>query len=229
MSRDLYAAYSGATVAWRQLETVSNNIANAGTAGFREARLSFQLAPGGNPNSPLDSAFAQVADVGYSRQDGALLQDGNPHHMALRGDGFFALEDGSYTRDGSFRRALDGTLITENGTAVLGEGGPVRLEPHESFTVDTDGTITGATSGEVGKLRLVSLAQATPLGGNRWQGVPGAAAELTVLQGVREGSNADPLRGMVELVEASRYFEAQQKAMQASDEMQARLNRIQGG
>jgi flagellar basal-body rod protein FlgF len=229
MSRDLYAAYSGATVAWRQLETVANNIANAGTAGFREARLSFQLAPGGNPNSPLDSAFAQVADVGYNRQDGALLQSGNPHHMAIRGDAFFALEDGSYTRDGSFRRAVDGTLTTENGTPVLGDSGPVRLDPRETFTVATDGTIVGATSGELGKLRLVSLAQATPLGGNRWQGVAGTPPDVTVLQGVREGSNADPLRGMVELVEASRYFEAQQKAMQASDEMQARLNRIQGG
>jgi flagellar basal body rod protein FlgG len=47
-----------------------------------------------------------------------------------------------------------------------------------------------------------------------------------VIQGALEHSNADPLRGMVELIEASRYFEAQEKVIKTSDDMQARLNRI---
>jgi flagellar basal-body rod protein FlgF len=91
MSRELYTAYSGASLAWRQLEVVANNVANANTPGFREARMVFQLAPGGNPDSPLDSAFAEIAGMSYNSQDGTLVQDNVQTHLAVRGDAFFAL------------------------------------------------------------------------------------------------------------------------------------------
>lgn len=230
MSRDLYAAFSGASAAWRQLEVLSNNIANANTAGFREGRVSFSLAAG-DPSSPIGAAFAQADGMGYSKEDGALIQDGVSTHLALRGNGFFALEDGSYTRDGAFRVDADGTLVSADGTAVVTDTGPVRLDPGESLSVSADGVVTGSRNGEIGRLRIVSLAGEAPAGGNRWTGTPTPVADgaITVIQGAREGSNADPLRGMVELIEASKFFEAQQKAMQASDEMRQRLNRLQGG
>jgi flagellar basal-body rod protein FlgF len=230
MSRDLYAAYSGASAAWRQLEVLSNNLANANTAGFREARVTFSLAAG-DPSSPIGAAFAQADGIGYSQEDGALIQDGVSTHLALRGEGFFALQDGSFTRDGGFRVDADGTVVTADGTAVLTDNGPVRLDPGERLTVSADGVASGSRNGEFGRLRIVSLAGGAPSGGNRWTGTPTPVAEgaVTVLQGMREGSNADPLRGMVELIEASKFFEAQQKAMQASDEMRQRLNRLQGG
>ncbi|MEN9785845.1 MAG: flagellar basal-body rod protein FlgF [Pseudomonadota bacterium] len=229
MSRELYTAYSGASLAWRQLEVVANNVANANTPGFREARMVFQLAPGGNPESPLDSAFAEIAGMSYNTEDGTLVQDNVRTHLAVRGDGFFALEDGTYTRDGGFLLSRDGELVTREGTAVLGEGGTIRLDPNERFTVSAEGTVVGATSGEVGRIRLVRLRDASQVGGNRWTGTESAAEDVTVMQGVREGSNADPMRAMVELIEAQHYFEAQQKAMQTSDEMQSRLNRVAGG
>lgn len=230
MSRDLYAAFSGASAAWRQLEVVSNNLANANTAGFREARVTFSLAAG-DPQSPIGAAFAQADGIGYSREDGSLIQDGVSTHLALRGDAFFALADGTYTRDGAFRLDERGTLVTADGAAVLTDNGPITLAPGERFGVSVDGVVTGSQNGEIGRLRLVSLADGAPVGANRWNGTAGAVPEgsVTVIQGAREGSNADPLRGMVELVEASRFFEAQQKAMQASDDMRQRLNRLQGG
>ena len=43
--------------------------------------------------------------------------------------------------------------------------------------------------------------------------------DIKVLQGTLEKSNVDPIRAMVELMEASRYFESYQKAMQTTDEM----------
>ena len=47
-----------------------------------------------------------------------------------------------------------------------------------------------------------------------------------MIQGALESSNVDPIRAMVELIEASRMFEAYQKAMQASDELDEKLNRM---
>jgi len=229
MSRDLYAAYSGAAAAWRHLEVVATNVANASTDGFREARVSFKLADGPQADSPLQGAFAQVGDITYSKTDGALVQDGVSTHFAIRGEGWFALGDGTYTRDGRFHLDQDRQLVTSDGTPVMTDGGPVRLQLGERLSVDAQGLVSGTATGEIGRLRVVSLGGVQALGGNRWSGTPGNTTDYTVIQGAREMSNADPMRGMVELLEASRYFEAQQKAMQASDEMRARLNRIQGG
>jgi flagellar basal-body rod protein FlgG len=86
-----------------------------------------------------------------------------------------------------------------------------------------------AGKSEVGKLLVVSLGNPNPLGGSRWAGEPGEAPEGTsMVQGAVEGSNADTMRGMIEMIEASRFFEAQQKAIQTSDDTRARLNRIGG-
>lgn len=218
MSRDIYAAYAGAKAAWRHLEVVSANVANANTQGYREERVSFSS----------DGGVVRAGNGSFGNADGALQQDGVATHLALRGDGFFALADGSYTRDGAFRTDAAGQLVTAQGTAVLTEGGsPLVTEPGESILVGTDGTITGSSTGELGRLRLVRLTDGAPLGGNRWSASATSPASAVVVQGAREGANVDAMRCMVELIEASRAFEAQQKVMQTSDEARGRLNRMQ--
>jgi flagellar basal-body rod protein FlgG len=52
---------------------------------------------------------------------------------------------------------------------------------------------------------------------------------VEVVQGALEGSNTDPMRSMTELMEASRYFEAYQKAMQTSDTLDGQLNQMVSG
>ncbi|MFN7142302.1 MAG: flagellar hook-basal body protein [Myxococcota bacterium] len=220
MSQDLYAAWAGASAAWRQLEVVSGNVANANTPGYREQRVRFE--------STLETAGRVRAGAGgHGTTDGALVPDGVPTHLALRGDGFFALADGTFTRDGAFRLDEAGTLVTTSGVPVLGESGPVRLAPGETLAVAGDGAVSGSVSGDLGKLRLVRLLGGAPVGGNRWTAAGTDDADATVVQGAREGSNVDPMRCLVDLVQASRAFEAQQKVMQASDEARARLNRMQ--
>lgn len=226
MSRDIYAAYSGAQAAWRQVELVAQNVANADTAGYREVAATFALAP--MDGSPLQSASVTGAGTRFRTLDGDLRTDGVDTHLALRGDAFFVLGDGTFTRDGSFRLDADRTVVTADGTPVLTDAGPVTLEEGETLSVDADGLVSGSIQGEVGRLRLVRLPDGQPLGGNRWSGTPSGADQVSVVQGAVEGSNVDPMRAMVELMEASRFFEAQQKAMQTSDEMRSRLNRIQG-
>lgn len=222
--RDIYVALSGASAAWDGMSGIAQNLANSKTQGYREQRTSYELV--GPPGGEL---YAGVGAVTYSNADGPLEMDQVPTHLALRGDGFFALEDGTYTRDGSFRVDGEGQLVTGDGVPVLGDGGAIQLEPGETFTVGPDGTLTASKSGALGAVKIVSLNQAEPLGGNRWGGIEGdALPETTIVQGAVEGSNADIMRGMIEMMEATRFFEAQQKAMQASDETRARLNRIGG-
>jgi len=230
--RDIYIALSGASAAWDNLSSIAHNIANSKTQGFREARTTFELA--GAPPSPngsgLGPLYVAAGNTTYNTEDGDLEIDDDPTHLALRGDGFFALEDGTFTRDGSFQIDGEGTLVTSDGTPVLSENGPIQLAPGETFNVGPDGTVNGSVSGNLGKLSIATLGNPAPLGGNRWGGTPSAdpPAGTTVVQGALEGSNADTMRGMIEMMEASRYFEAEQKAMQASDDLRARLNRIGG-
>ncbi|MDP2307133.1 MAG: flagellar hook basal-body protein [Pseudomonadota bacterium] len=224
MSRDIYAAYAGAKAAWRHLEVVSANVANANTQGYREQRVNFEAEEG----------VVRAGTGMYSTEDGALVQDGVATHLALRGDAMFALADGTSTRDGGFRLDTGGRLVTSGGTPVLTDRGPVTLAPGEQLIVDVDGTVSGSESGELGRLRLVRLGKGggdtgTRIGGNRWAGASTVVTDtdVSVVQGARESANVDPMRCMVELIEASRAFEAQQKVMQTSDEARARLNRMQ--
>lgn len=222
MSRDLYASWSGATVAWQQLEIVAGNVANSSTAGYREQRAAFELA---GTAEPLADASIRMRTVTYTNAAGHIHRDDVPTHFALRGPGFFSLADGTFTRDGSFRLDVDRRLVSAGGVPVLTDSGPVQLAVGETIVVDGQGNIVGSLTGELGKLRVVELTDGRPVGGNAWAGT---AAEIpaNVVQGAVEGSNVDPLRGMVEMIEASRFFEAQQKVMQTSDDLSGRLIRM---
>jgi len=214
--KDIYTSLSGGFAAWRQVEQTSNNIANANTSGFREARAAYRT----------DGQLSFLDAISYNPSDGALMVDNNPEHFALRGDGFFALADGSYTRDGHFHIDLQGNLLTAEGIAVLDDqNNPIIVNPADRLSVAPNGAITGSISGRGPTIGRFQLNNPQPAGGNRWGGTP-TPVQAEVIQGALEQSNADPLRSMVELIEASRYLESQEKLIQTSDEMRARLNRL---
>lgn len=205
--------------AMRQMEAISNNIANLSTPGYREQRVSFASLVNG----------VKSTTMAWSTEDGPLMTDGVQSHVALRGQGYFQLADGAATRDGRFQLNELGQLTTSEGTLVEGVSGPIVLPPGESFRVDRQGRVIGNVSGEVGQLKVVTLTNGVPLGGNRWSGVAqDVTAGFEVIQGAVEGSNANPLQAMAEMIHASRYFESQEKAIQTSDSMRERLNRIGG-
>lgn len=215
--KDIYTSLSGTMCAWHQVDLVSNNIANVNTSGFREQREAYKS----------DGQNANYAATSYNAADGALEIDNDPHHFALRGDGFFSLANNSYTRDGHFHVDLDGNLLTQDNIGVLDDRGqPIVVRPGEILSVTPEGNLSGSQSGNLGRLGLVQLGNPQPAGGNLWRGNPTQSNNISVIQGALEHSNADPLRSMVELIEASRYFEAQEKVIRTSDEMHGRLNRL---
>src|SRR5919204_4179886 len=109
---------TGMLAAQRQLEAVSNNLANVSTTGFRrahahitdigyQAELTAPVGPNGAPVRVVGvGEGAQVADIAHDFLPGAVQATGNPLDIALQGDGFFQVKmpDGSmgYTRDGTF-------------------------------------------------------------------------------------------------------------------------------
>lgn len=229
MSGDVYAALSGATACWAQLEVTANNAANVSTTGYKAVRLTFSLA---GPDEEHGQVYAQATPVRPDMSDGAIVRDDDPTHLALQGQGFFQVQgpDGQtlLTRDGRFHLDADGQLVNSSGMLVLGQGGPVTVPPGEGLHITSEGRVFGSTSGELDQLSVV-VGEVLPYGENLWQPTgPMGSSEAEVLQGALEGSNVDPMKAMVELMEASRYFQAYQKAMQTSDEADERMNRSGG-
>jgi flagellar basal-body rod protein FlgG len=97
------------------------------------------------------------------------------------------------------------------------------------MVIDQNGTVRTDQGGEIGQLRLVDTEMVSPIGHGQWRADGPLSAvneDIQVLQGALEKSNVDPIRGMVELMEASRYFETYQKAMQTTDELDGKANDI---
>jgi flagellar basal-body rod protein FlgF len=220
VSRELYAAVSGGSAAWKRLDTVAQNLANASTDGFRGSRVTFEMFDSG---AGLVRARDPVADL----RDGAVRTTGNAMDVALQGRGWLAVEgpEGTLlTRDGRLRVSESGQLTTSGGLPVQGEDGTIEIPPGEAVRFGDDGTVWAEHSGRLGRLRLVD-AQATAAGGNLWRPTGEVTtAAVRVVGGALESSNVDALGAMVELVHASRAFEAFQQAIRGSDELDARLN-----
>jgi flagellar basal-body rod protein FlgG len=250
MNSGMYSALSGNLAAMKRLDLIASNLANAATNGFKQDRLAFESVLAGNQNPPAVPS-AKTADpvllqermlTDYSA--GALIQTGNPLDVALQGDGFFAVRtpDGiAYTRQGNFRLSSDGTLVTAHGYPVLSkagdrpeEGQPIVIASAGQAgggkpVVDSQGGIT--LNGEpVANLALFDFPkpyQLTKVAGTLFmakEGVtPQVAGPLTsVAQGSLEQSNVNSIAEMVQMVEASRYFETCQRVVRNFDDMAAK-------
>jgi flagellar basal-body rod protein FlgF len=234
MDSGIYAAYTGLLSRTQALETAANNLANAGTNGFRAESNYFRgvmaNASQGDAAFPsdLESAVNQFGILGGSRldlQQGQVTATGNPLDLALNGSGFFQVKtaNGSQlTRDGAFLRAADGTLTTQKGEPVLGAGGAPITLPSGAVHVGDGGeiSVTGpdGQSSIAGVLALVNYAATdlTPVGSNRFVVAAGAKAttpDATVQEGALEGANQDAVHGTLQLMLIQRQAEMMQKAL----------------
>ncbi|MBI5837368.1 MAG: flagellar basal-body rod protein FlgF [Candidatus Eisenbacteria bacterium] len=221
-----------------QQETLANNLANALTPGFKRDKVSFQsvlkqAAAGGSP-APMPGGPSLAADP-RTRPDmrpGSVDQTGNPLDLAITGDAFFAVSTPAgerYTRAGNFTMNAGGQLSLPDGSQVLGEGGPIRVEG--DVTISPDGTVT--TGGQpAGRLRLVKFpegAELTREGATLWasSGQPVAATGATVKQGFLEGSNVNPVEEMIDMVAAFRSYESNMKSAQLQgDTLSVLINNV---
>lgn len=243
MSDGIYSALSGAIAQQRALDTAANNVANVNTTGFRAAKLMFGevLARASNNPAPDVLRYTEVTESLSVTDPGFMRQTGNTLDLALQGDGFFVLDTPAgerYTRAGSFVTDENGELRTQEGFAVMGEGGVIAIPPNtETVIIDPTGNVQVTASGSngepttIGQLRMVRFNDPARLHseGSAMFTSPNEPAqpdsETTVLQGFLEGANINAVAGMNELISVSRSFEAFQKVIQTFkqlDEQSAR-------
>jgi flagellar basal-body rod protein FlgF len=225
MDAAMYKALSGAVVQMRRLEVTAQDLANINTSGYKGQRLSFsEVLANRLPLDERPGGLVAVAGQRTNLGQGVIQGTGNPTNLALEGDGFFVVKTirgERYTRNGAFTLKADGTLVTLQGDALLGESGPIQITGTK-MEVAGDGTVT-SNDGELGKLRIVRFAdprRAVKEGANLFVSDPANVQPVTdprVLQGSLEQSNMSPIDGMIALITLNRQFEASQRAMTLMD------------
>jgi flagellar basal-body rod protein FlgF/flagellar basal-body rod protein FlgG len=233
MDSGLYAAYTGLLARTQALDTAANNLANAGTAGFRAHRDYFSgvLAGGVDQDPETASQVGQSVNgfgvLGGNRLDlgqGEIKATGNPLDLALEGQGFFAIQTSNgvrYTRDGAFARSPAGVLQTAQGEPVLDTNRKPITIPTGAIYVSPDGSISVSTAdgsvivGRVGAFDFTEKSVLTAEGANRFSasGAKPIPATALVEQGSVEGANEDAIHGTMQLVLVQRQAEMMQKAL----------------
>jgi flagellar basal-body rod protein FlgF len=216
-------------------QTVNNhNLANASTTGFRADLSAFQsraVAGAGYQSR----AYATNATIGWDASQGALTSTGRDLDVGLQGPGWIAVQgaDGreAYTRAGDLRIEPTGLLLNGAGQQVMGEGGPISIPPHTSLMIAADGTISivpvgqgPETTSQVGRIKLVNPAAESLVRGDDglFRTVDGSDAppdaSVRIASGVLETSNVNIADAMVNMIELSRHFDLQVKAMRTAEE-----------
>ncbi|MBX9599735.1 MAG: flagellar hook basal-body protein [Bryobacteraceae bacterium] len=221
------------------LDLLANNLANAGTPGFKPDREAYTLyasdaASLGNPAGGwMDWTKSPLIESSWTdHSQGALIPTSNPLDLALEGPGWLAVQHANgvrYTRSGNLRLSAEGNLVTADGFPVRNkeDGGPIRLRPGAAVEVDASGRIR--QRGEsAGQLELVE-ANGEQMGkeGHTYfrflpPGSPRPAAEARVRQGYLEGSNANPSESATRLISILRQFEMLERAVALGQEMNRR-------
>jgi flagellar basal-body rod protein FlgG len=176
MMRAMWSAAAGMAVQQYNMDTISNNLANVNTSGYKKARAEFQdllyqtinLA---GTSSSTSTNLPTGIQVGHGSKlqslqrqysTGNLRSTGSNYDMAIEGDGFFQLTqpDGTlaYTRDGSFTLDQNGNMVNSSGYNLT----PQVTIPQDatSVTIAQDGTVSVTQAGQnqpqqVGQLTLV--------------------------------------------------------------------------
>ena len=178
MMRSLWISKTGMEAQQTQLDTISNNLANASTNGYKRSHavfedLMYQNLRQVGANSSEQTTLPTGLQVGLGTRavatarnfsQGNLQQSSNPLDIAVRGNGFFQVQlpDGTlgYTRDGAFQVDAQGALVTNNGYAV--QPGITIPAGAQSITIAQDGTVSAMLGGQtqpqiLGQLQLASF------------------------------------------------------------------------
>ena len=236
MDKALYIAMTGARATLQAQGTVSHNLANADTAGFKAALANTEAFPVRGSGHASRIAALHV-DQGFDARAGALQVTGNALDVSLQADRWLAVQapDGSeaYTRAGNLSLTPNGQLVTAGGHALLDqEGNPMALPPHQALEIGHDGTVSIVPLGEgadtlavMGRLKVV---EARPEQLSR--GLDGlmrnTAPQQPLLQapgqvmttGTLEQSNVDPAGALVQMIQLQRQFEMQVKVIKRGDD-----------
>jgi flagellar basal-body rod protein FlgF len=237
-----YIALSRQTALWRQMEVVSNNMANANTPAYKGEEMMFRefLMPTRSSNRAIGDKLSFVQDVGLVRNtsEGTLAKTDNPLDLGLHGDGYFQIETEAgmrFSRNGHFRLDEGGMLVNSQGYAVMNSNDqPIIFAPNEnSVTVATDGTVS-TENGKVGSIKVVGFQNDQELrkvGDGLYETTqdPTPVQRPEIAQGMMEESNVQPVVEMTHMMSILRDYESNQKIIEAENDRRMKAMSVLSG
>ena len=240
MDRLIYTAMSGAKHLLYRQDTLANNLANAGTTGFRAETTALRAVPVRGAEAGTRVSTVETT-IGTDFTPGPMQTTGRDLDVAIQGAGWLAVQanDGSeaYTRAGNLQVSPEGVLQLPNGLQVLGDGGPITLPVNSQILIGNDGTISAKTPGQtavnqVGRLKLVNPPTDTLVKGTDglFRTKEGGDAEVDpnvrLVSGQLEGSNVNAVDAMIGMISAARQFEMQMKLLDSAQQNESKASSL---
>ncbi len=220
-----YATLNRQSGLMREMGVVANNIANSSTTGFRREGVVFSEYVAALDQDPsLSMAHASGRHVDLSQS--TLSLTGGQFDLAIQGEGFFLIETPQgerLTRAGSFTPSAEGELVTPDGYRLLDAGGaPVFVPPDaRGIAIASDGTLSadGQPIAQIGLWQPSDPLALRHQSGTLFEGGALEPADgATVMQGMLEDSNVEPVSEIARMIEVQRSYELGQKFLDAEDE-----------
>jgi len=241
MIKGLYTSASGMAPQLKKQETTANNIANAGTSGFKKDVLFTKELSKAEKKTTVNKSDWQnpmVDKIYVDYAPGAFDKTGNPLNMAIDGDGFFVLqlEDGSMalTRSGSFMVNNEGFISMTGGALLMSESGPLEVGNGQVTVAGTGRVeVDGSTIGKIVPMTVDDLEQLEKVGSSVFAVPDGVelipVEKSSIQQGFLESSNVDIVREMIDMIISYRSYEANAKSAQIQDQtLDSLFNRVAG-
>lgn len=243
---------SGLSAYQEKLDYLSNDLVNSTTTGYKSTDVGFKdlvtesLNRSGTPLVDKGAVTGTGVKLGINyatNEQGNLLTTGQKTDLAIDGKGYFALAQPSgnivYTRDGSFKIDLNGSLTDTNGAKVyveyengFSEGNPAL--DSKNISIAQDGGISMQIDGAEVKIGTIPIFTAigdksfNPLGNSYF--TPASDAQVTlstdysVIQGALEGSNVNSAQVFSDVILTQRAFQLSSKAITTADDLWSMIN-----
>lgn len=256
ISYGMHLSASGALTSMYRQDVITNNLANAETPGFKpDVALQIARDPArvedGLMGLPSNELLEHLGGGTHllpnivSFAQGSLDQTGQPLDVAIRGEGFFVVQDAAaqdgntlrLTRDGRFTRRDDGMLVmAATGLPVLSDRhSTITLPPGPEPNISADGTIRQGDR-VIGRLGLAQVADRRALkkadGGLFVPAGTGGdtlrAATGTLASGYLESAAVDEIAAMMSVASASRAVQTNLAMIGYHDQMMEQAVRTFG-
>ncbi len=245
MLKGLYTAYTGMLNEQHRMDTLTNNLANASTVGYKKEGATSQSFSDLLTVKIKDASVGirNVQPLGYNNpgvkigenytdfSQGSFRITDNTYDLALSGNGFFTVEftnkagetSTMYTRAGQFTLTREGYLVTTEGDYVLSTNNTrIQVDTLKDTVIDEGGTIY-QDGRAVATIRLTDFEDYNYLekyGESYYRPVEGATfapADAEVHSGYLEMANMQVVSEMVNLIAVTRAYESNQKVIQTYD------------
>lgn len=206
--RSMNIAATGMQAQQTQVDTISHNLANMSTTGYKRHRAEFQdliyqdLRRVGTNSSDAGTIVptgvqiglgVKVAAVSRAHEQGTMQNTSNPLDVAIQGRGFYRIElptgEFAYTRDGQFQLSPEGEIVTKDGYIVA----PNIVVPDEAISVSIskegqvqaiiDGQVEPADLGQFDLATFINPAGLDAIGDNMYLATAASGDEIIGLAG----------------------------------------------